>query len=63
MADAMSQNVWTLATPLALLSLAMIYRTKRDMSDAKWSLCKGSLVAQTFPGECAMRLIGEQALY
>ena len=61
--DAMSRNVWILAALLALLSLAMIYRDESDMSDAKWSLCKESLVKQIFTGECTMRLIGEQALY
>jgi len=56
----MSRNMWILAALLAILSIAVIWRSESDMPEPKWTLCKESLVTQLLTGDCTLRFNGEQ---
>lgn len=51
----MSRNMWILAGLMAILSIAVIYRSESGMPPPDYVKCKESLVTQMFTGKCSER--------
>ena len=56
----MSRNMWILAALLVTLSIATIWKSESGKPDAKWTLCKESLVTQFFTGDCTLGFSGDK---